>query len=71
MHFNSEKFQCLRFESKHNDVPDYTYEAPGGVPIEVKDHLRDLGVELSSDLTFKAHISKTVTAASLTWLAGL
>ena len=38
--------------------------APNAVPIQVKPHLRDLGVETSSDLTFNVHISKMVTAAS-------
>ena len=38
--------------------------APDDVNIAVKSSLRDLGVEVSSDLTFKIHITKTVTAAS-------
>ena len=32
--------------------------------IEEKVHLRDLGVEMASDLTFTVHISNTVTAAN-------
>ena len=34
------------------------------VTIEVKTELRDLGVQISSDLKFKVHIEKTITAAS-------
>ena len=64
MHFNTDKFECLRFWAKTGDAPAYQYMAPGGDNIQVKDHLRDLGVEISSDLTFKVHISKMVTAAS-------
>ena len=38
--------------------------APDNTPIEVKPHLRDLGVQLSSSLNFSIHIENTVTAAS-------
>ena len=64
MHFNADKFECLRFCANQGDVPDYQYMAPNNIPIEIKPHLRDLGVEISSDLSFKVHISKMVTAAS-------
>ena len=64
MHFNGDKFECLRFCANQGEVPDYQYMAPNNIPIEIKPHLRDLGVEISSDLTFKVHISKMVTAAS-------
>ena len=64
MHFNADKFECLRFWAKPGDAPDYKYLAPDNAEIQVKPHLRDLGVEISSDFTFKVHINKTVTAAS-------
>ena len=64
MHFNADKFECLRFWAKPGDAPDFKYLAPDNAEIEVKPHLRDLGVEISSDLTFKVHITKTVTSAS-------
>ena len=64
MHFNTDKFECLRFWSQTGDAPAHQYLAPDNVPIQVKPHLRDLGVEISSDLTFQVHISKMVTAAS-------
>ena len=64
MYFNTDKFECLRFRSHQKDAPEYQYMAPNDVPIQVKPHLRDLGVEISSDLTFNVHISKMVTAAS-------
>ena len=38
--------------------------APNDVPIQVKPHLRDVGVEISSDLSFAVHISKMVTVSS-------
>ena len=64
MHFNADKFECLRFRGKIGDAPDFQYLAPDNAEIQVKSHLRDLGVEISSDMTFKIHIHKTVTAAS-------
>ena len=64
MHFNADRFECLRFWAKPGDAPDYKYLAPDNAEIQVKPHLRDLGVEISSDFTFNIHINKTVTAAS-------
>ena len=64
MHFNADKFECLRFFANQGDAPTHQYLAPDSAPIQVKLHLRDLGVEISSDLTFKVHITKMVTAAS-------
>ena len=37
---------------------------PDGEKIEVKQSLKDLGVHLSSDLTLKLQVEKTVTSAS-------
>ena len=39
MHFNADKFECLRFWANSGDAPDQYYLAE----IEVKAHLRDLG----------------------------
>ena len=63
MTFNTEKFECIRFWPR-NTKPDFLYRSPDGSVIEEKDHLRDLGVEMASDLTFSIHISNTVTAAN-------
>ena len=64
MHFNGDKFECLRLWPKNSSAPDYDYLGPDGEPIEVKDSLKDLGVYLGSDLTFTVHVEKTVAAAS-------
>ena len=63
MVFNSEKFECLRYWPKHSK-PDFTYKSPDGSVIEEKEHLRDLGVEMASDLSFNIHIANTVTSSN-------
>ena len=47
-----------------SDNPDQSYLSPDGTPIENKQHLRDLGVQLSSDCTFSIHIDNVVTSVS-------
>ena len=64
MHFNGEKFECLRFWPSGSQVPEFDYLGPNGEVIEVKDNLKDLGVNVSSDLTFKLHIEKVVASAN-------
>ena len=44
--------------------PQSEYMSPDGTPIEEKDHLRDLGVQIGTDLTFSIHIHNTVAAAN-------
>ena len=63
MKFNAAKFEMLRYWPRKGSKPD-NYKDPAGTDIEEKDHLRDLGVELSSDLTFHIHIENVVNAAS-------
>ena len=64
MHFNSDKFECLRFWPGSGVPPAYQYKGPDENDIEVKDNLKDLGVHISSDLSFKLQVEKTVSAAS-------
>ena len=64
MHFNSDKFECLRLWPQPSNTPEYDYVGPDGEKIEVKQSLKDLGVHLSSDLSFKLQVEKTVTSAS-------
>ena len=63
MTFNSDKFECLRYWPRGNR-PDFNYTSPDGLVIEEKQHLRDLGVEMSSDLSFEVHIANTIAGAS-------
>ena len=62
MMFNCSKFEWVRYGT--DIAPGFQYLSPDQTPIERKDSLRDLGVSLSSDLTFKLQIEKSVTTAS-------
>ena len=56
MTFNADKFECLRFWPGRTAKPEGQYMSPDNTPIEEKSHLRDLGVEISCDLTFLTDI---------------
>ena len=64
MTFNSDKFECVRYWPG-TSPPDFFYQAPDLTKIEEKTQLRDLGVEISSDLKFNDYISNIVTSASM------
>jgi hypothetical protein len=64
MMFNSDKFECLRYWADPEKAPPIQYLAPDNTPIVVKSDLRDLGVRISSNLSFSIHIENTVLAAS-------
>ena len=60
MEFNTGKFELLRFWPTREDAHDILYMAPDGSPIEEKESLRDLGVRVSTDLTFSEQINLAV-----------
>ena len=64
MVFNGDKFELLRFWPGKTDKPSNLYKDPDGNTIEEKLHLRDLGVEDSSDSTFSIHIENVAAAGS-------
>ena len=64
MQFNSNKFEWVRYEVGSDSAPTYQYTAPDSSNIEKKDSLRDLGVQLSCDLSFSLQIEKAVRSAS-------
>ena len=55
MHFNSDKFECIRYWPGGN-IPQYAYKSPEGDEIEEKVHIKDLGIQLSNNLNFQFHI---------------
>ena len=56
--FNADKFECFRIWPNPSNVPTHDYLGPAGEVIEVKHSPKDLGVHLSSDLTFKLQVEK-------------
>ena len=64
MVFYSDKFECLRFWPGKTSKPTTEYVSPDGSPIEEKVHLRDLGVQIGTDMTFSIHIQNTISAAN-------
>ena len=63
MKFNSDKFELIVFTPKRNTEQAKHYLAPSGNQIEEKENLRDLGIQLSSNLKFNNHIETTITKA--------
>ena len=70
MEFNGDKFECIKFRTDKNLQEEYKYVKEDGKDIEEKDHLKDLGIQLSNDLTLSKHISKTVLTCrkTLGWI---
>jgi len=66
MEFNGDKFECIRYwpDSDIGAVfkEEFKYRSEGGKEIEEKSDIKDLGILLSSDLSFSKHIEK-VTAS--------
>ena len=63
--FNPDKFECMRYGTNENLKQSTSYTSCNGTPIECSEHVRDLGVTLSSDATFTEHINRTTLSASL------
>ena len=60
MPFNSDKFECLRY-GKHTALQNDThYTSNYGCVIAEKDSLRDLGVTMSNDASFRRQIKNAV-----------
>ena len=61
--FNNKKFEALRYGIDEVIKLSTSYTAPDGSLIAEKDHLRDLGVTMSADGTFKQHINNMCESA--------
>ena len=66
MSFNGDKFECLRY-CPNKDIGDvfkaeFPYKDEDGNEIEEKGDLKDLGIQMSSDLTFSKQIDKVTTS---------
>ena len=63
MALNDDKFECLRYGPNMEMKNGTSYKSNTDMQIEVKEHVKDLGIIMSSDYTFKEHISQTVSTA--------
>ena len=62
MRINVSKFIVIKFGYNINMKDDYNYDSPEYNEIMINnDEVRYLGVIISSDGTYKAHISKTIS----------
>ena len=61
--FNSKLFECLRYWPGGFE-PEHHYSSPEGNSIKEKEHLRDLGVQMSSNLIVSTQINNVITGAS-------
>jgi ribonuclease P/MRP protein subunit RPP40 len=64
MEFNADKFESIQIRPKSADSQETHYLAPDGSTIEVKSSLKDLGVHISDDLTFRVQVEKVVVGAA-------
>ena len=64
MSLNGEKFEHHRI-GKNLEVERYSYKNPEGDIIHEKDHIKDLGIYISNDLTWTRHIEEAVSKARI------
>ena len=63
MPFNNDKFEAMRYRLSSNHIQDFTsYTDPTGRIIQEKDDIKDLGIIMSNDAGFKAHIKKVTNS---------
>ena len=58
MQFNNDKFEVIRYRHRNSISEPHTYTTQAGEPITEKEHVRDLGIIMSNDCSFKRHIQK-------------
>lgn len=63
MTFNNTKFELLRYGRNEELKESTSYHTLTGEDIVSKPHVRDLGIAMSDDATFKLHISNTASSA--------
>ena len=62
MCLNGDKFEHHRI-GNNLGIKKHTYKDPTGAIIKEKEHIKDLGVHISSDLTWKKQTSEVVSKA--------
>ena len=64
MLFNSTKFECMRYGANEHIKNTTSYLSDTSKVIERKTSVRDLGVTMTDDATFKLHITEAVKSAT-------
>ena len=64
MELNGDKLECLRYGQDKQLQRDTQYTSNKGLQIQQKDRVKDLGVTMDRNGTFKAHIENSVIAAN-------
>lgn len=64
MELNAQKYQLL--QHGRNESLKSPYQLPDGTIVKRDDHVRDLGILVDPDLSFKSHISHVIKSATLT-----
>ncbi len=64
MQFNCDKFECIRYGHDKDLQESTSYLSNTGTRIAENEHVRDLGVTISCDGTFKKHITNTIDSAN-------
>ena len=65
MQFNSLKFEVMRYGTDEVLKLCTSYLSSSGSVIDMKDHIKDLGITMSSDCTFREHIDQVVEATTM------
>ena len=60
MQFNDKKFESIYYHPSRGNYADQVYRTTDGTPIEQKSSIRDLGIMMSEDTTFKENIDMMV-----------
>lgn len=70
MQFNTDKFECVKYGKNEDLKQSCKYTAQDGQIIEDKTTVRDLGVIMSNDSSFSAHIEKITSVAKgiVSWI---
>ena len=63
MLYNNKKFEALRYGPDQVLKATTSYTAPDGSIIPEKDHVRDLGVQMSADGSFQQHVNTMCVSA--------
>jgi len=63
MQFNAVKFELIRYGKNTKLKESTSYVAPNWDLLKEKEHVKDLGITMSNDCSFKVHINNTIESA--------